>query len=877
MLHFNRYYIIFTFVFLFCNFTIFGQCNITSVVTDPEEPVMMCEGDSAIFHFNANGNCSGQYEFRVSTVNLGTIIQNWTNIDSVVVQPADSTNYVVEARCSGCPTTIVTDTFIVVVTHKPIINPFPEICGGETVTITATPTGNETLSWWDNNVLGSSNQLSNNGTVTTPPFEDTTTIWVRANSSSSAGGGVGRVLITEVGLEGSSSINSSNDYVEITNLFNVPVNTTGWVVAVSSSYSNINSVNNSYWNLPNSFAPCTIDERRDEYGGSDYWGSNIMWDPNQPGWVVILDNNGQIIDAIFWGWSAYQITSFNININGFNVTYDPNAWTGVGVNANCGTNGSVMQCFSRTGNSDNNNAGDFVCQPTSLNVINPGLSCGWSASKSCYYPAKVLVTPIPMIDPINDTSACGSLELPVITGSDLTGYEAFYTASGGNGTVYHPGDAIITSQTIYVYDSTHTSTQCTDEISFYVAITPDTMQLEAGNDLEICEGTEIMLNATGTTVLSWDNGITNGVPFIPPVDTTKYIVEGINGACFGKDSLIVLVHPTPEIKAGNDTALCEGNPIILSGQGGETYVWNNGVQDHVSFIPPVGITKYKVEGTDQYGCTSEDSLNVEVFALPDVAFKVDTTLGCMPFGFTFTNQTPGNITSAIWYFSNGDTAHAISEFTHILNQTACYDVKLIITNDKGCVDSLRKNDFICIAPDPVASFVPRNNQLNTLNPSTEMVNHSTGAIDYIWDFGDNSPFSNEFEPKHSFPPNKTETYFVILTAINSFGCIDSTMMPINMRELLLFYVPNSFTPDGDGINDKFQPIINSGVNPYDYVFYVYNRWGELIFESHNTEVGWDGSFNGHLAPNGTYIWKMSFKLQDTDERQKHHGIINLID
>jgi trimeric autotransporter adhesin len=80
-----------------------------------------------------------------------------------------------------------------------------------------------------------------------------------------------------------------------------------------------------------------------------------------------------------------------------------------------------------------------------------------------------------------------------------------------------------------------------------------------------------------------------------------------------------------------------------------------------------------------------------------------------------------------------------------------------------------------------------------------------------------------------------------------------------VEEDLIYYVPNTFTPDGDGTNDDFKPVIESGFDPSSYRFYIFNRWGQQIFESKDIEVGWNGTFNGLEAQDGTYTWKIEFK------------------
>jgi gliding motility-associated-like protein len=111
---------------------------------------------------------------------------------------------------------------------------------------------------------------------------------------------------------------------------------------------------------------------------------------------------------------------------------------------------------------------------------------------------------------------------------------------------------------------------------------------------------------------------------------------------------------------------------------------------------------------------------------------------------------------------------------------------------------------------------------------------------------------------------------------NQFGCADSTVLVIQIKGDEIFYVPNTFTPDGDEHNHVFTPVFTTGYDPANFKFDVYNRWGELIFQSLNAEKGWDGFYNGILCMEGTYVWKITYKIPDRDEYKIVTGHVNLI-
>jgi gliding motility-associated-like protein len=153
---------------------------------------------------------------------------------------------------------------------------------------------------------------------------------------------------------------------------------------------------------------------------------------------------------------------------------------------------------------------------------------------------------------------------------------------------------------------------------------------------------------------------------------------------------------------------------------------------------------------------------------------------------------------------------------------------------------------------------------------------STGAVSYAWDFDDNTT-SSLFNPVHIFAANGS-SYDVTLVSTSSFGCTSSYSLTISYEEGLIYYVPNSFTPDGDQFNQVFLPIFSLGIDVSSYQFSIYNRWGELIFESNDLQVGWDGTYpydNG-VVQDGIYTWLIDFKLKENDNRIVLTGHLNVL-
>jgi gliding motility-associated-like protein len=119
-------------------------------------------------------------------------------------------------------------------------------------------------------------------------------------------------------------------------------------------------------------------------------------------------------------------------------------------------------------------------------------------------------------------------------------------------------------------------------------------------------------------------------------------------------------------------------------------------------------------------------------------------------------------------------------------------------------------------------------------------------------------------------------YYIILTAISENGCIDTTFQLIELTEDVTIYVPNSFTPDKDDLNDSWKPVITSGIERDSYELSIYNRWGELFFTTKDYTQGWDGTFRGNPVQNGTYSYQIIYSKTGQTKKNTIVGHINLI-
>lgn len=348
----------------------------------------------------------------------------------------------------------------------------------------------------------------------------------------------------------------------------------------------------------------------------------------------------------------------------------------------------------------------------------------------------------------------------------------------------------------------------------------------------------------------------------------------------GCDSIIttsITVNPLPNVDAGNLVSVCDGIPVSLTGSGANTYIWDNGIQNGISFTPPIGTTIYSVVGTDANGCTNTDQVSVTNNPMPIVDFILDNNMGCLPLTINFTDNTTPSGVNCVWDFGNGTTSNICGSTSYTYTQPGTFEVTYTVTYTGNCTAS-QTYSSVLVEELPQAIINVENTQLTIENTEVEFVNNSINANTYEWNFGDNSANSGFENPTHIFPSIGNEVYIVTLIASNDAGCTDTTEQTIHVNDIIIYYVPNVFTPDGDAFNQTFQPVFTSGYDPYEYHLIIFNRWGEIVFESYNANVGWDGTYpkDGKLVEDGVYVWKINFKETMSDKKHEAQGHVTIL-
>jgi gliding motility-associated-like protein len=278
--------------------------------------------------------------------------------------------------------------------------------------------------------------------------------------------------------------------------------------------------------------------------------------------------------------------------------------------------------------------------------------------------------------------------------------------------------------------------------------------VDAGPDQTACDGASVTLSGSGAQSYSWDNGVTDGVAFTPSGTMTYTVTGTAANGCTATDQVTVNVSTSPTIGAGADQSVCPGTSVTLTGTGGVSYSWNNGVTDGVSFTP-ASTTTYTVTGTDAAGCDNTDQVTVTVYALPPVDAGQPLAV-CAGSSVTLNGS---GATSYVW---NNGVSNGVA-FTP--GSTTTYTVTG--TDANGC----QNTDQVTVTVNQLPNVSAGNDQ-SVCTGGNVTVNGS-GASTYSWNNGvtNGTPFA----------PGATTTYTVTGTDAN--GCQDTDQMTVTVNPL----------------------------------------------------------------------------------------------
>jgi gliding motility-associated-like protein len=282
---------------------------------------------------------------------------------------------------------------------------------------------------------------------------------------------------------------------------------------------------------------------------------------------------------------------------------------------------------------------------------------------------------------------------------------------------------------------------------------------------------------------------------------------------------------------------------------------HNTIQNPAHLYSQAGNFQVKLTATDQNGCVDDTTHTVSFFPASRLNLVVPSTPLCDPATINFiNNSTPINGYTVFWEFGDGSTSSDLSP-THTFN-TGSYPVHLTLTSPTGCVSDTSLRALI-VRESPVANFTYQPIHPTSFNRTVRFSEQCLRTFSWDWDFGGISQTTRR-NPSYTFPD--TGYIPVRLVATNASGCTDTITKIVDISPDYTFFLPNAFTPDDDGVNDLF---IGNGfthdMNGFDLS--IWNRWGELVFQTNNPKEGWNGKKQGTtiLCPAGVYVYALRVK------------------
>jgi gliding motility-associated-like protein len=485
--------------------------------------------------------------------------------------------------------------------------------------------------------------------------------------------------------------------------------------------------------------------------------------------------------------------------------------------------------------------------------------------------------------------SAGAFDLFPLLGPNASTMGAWEDANGNPIAMPYDPNVLPAGDYIYVTDSLG----CTDQATVTIIFIPTTIDNITTTDA-LCFGSSdgtITIDATNMDEYTIDGGA--------PIAATSPFT--INGLAAGTYTVVVFsldgCSDSTDITIGEPAALqlaaittdatcfgdCDGEVQINASNGtpGYTYVWQPGVTGNQNGLG-TGLCagQYLSIVTDANGCTDSVSYTINEPQPIEPSLLGDVLDGCFPHAVNFTNTTSGAITTTTIDFGDGtvETFSGNNGFGHTYPVPGNYTVTITVENANGCSYTEVYTDYITVYNNPNANFQINPNNISMLEPVTALINTSSpDVVSWNWEITNGEPATSTNEDVNpvTFPFDQPGDYPITLTVTNAAGCIDSVTYTVSIISDVLIYAPNTFTPDGDEFNQSWF-VYMSGIDIYDFELVLYNRWGEIIWESHDVSVGWDGTYNGKPVQDGTYSWFIRCADLTNDNKYEFQGHVNVI-
>lgn len=581
--------------------------------------------------------------------------------------------------------------------------------------------------------------------------------------------------------------------------------------------------------------------------------------------VIVTDNNGCSFSASATITQPSQLTANAMIVSNVSCNGLTNGSATVGVK---GGTGPYSYTWS-TNPVQNTQSITGLAPGAYTTVVTDANNCTATSTIIITEPAPLVLTTTAI--PVTCNGKCDGQTIVIPSGgTPVYGYQ--WLPAGGTSPAASnlcPG-----TYTVRVTDANGCTNYSTLAVTEPAAITTS-----ATGSTTICSGQNTTLSATsaggnGNYTYNWSNGGTAPTQIVGPTATTIYTVYVTDAKGCRGNTATVTVNVT-SLTAANLTvnggaSICFGNSTsvssTVSGNTGPVIInWSNGLgSGNGPFtVLPSASTTYTVTVTDACNNSIYKTVPVTVNPLPVINLSPLTGTGCGEASLNFVDNSTTNMDAQyVWDFGDGTTSTQTNP-SHAYTASGTYPVNVLVTSKYGCKNTANTTSSVTVYPGTQARFTAEATDGTVMSPVYHFTNSSVNATTQIWYFGDGTT-STQKNPQHTFP-DKGE-YLVKLVTTNITGCTDSISIPVEIKPEFTLYIPNAFTPDGNGNNDYFTA---KGAEINEFSMMIFDRWGELVYQTTDISKGWDGKANGGagLAQTGIYV----YKIQVRDFKEKYHN------
>jgi len=340
-----------------------------------------------------------------------------------------------------------------------------------------------------------------------------------------------------------------------------------------------------------------------------------------------------------------------------------------------------------------------------------------------------------------------------------------------------------------------------------------------------------------------------------------------------------------QVTSALSAAITPINPLCVNGNAVQLQVanaggtWSGSAVNSNGLVNPstLGIGSFQAIYTISGSCGDTDTLTVEVVPLPQISFSSSVTTGCAPLNVSFNSSSATALSSCVWSIDGVNVGNGCGNFNYNFQSAGCFTIGLQSTDGNGCVNSVSQTDLVCVDLFPEAAFqwTPTTPSLNA--PEVNFVNLSLGNTTNQWNI--DGDLSSNTDALYSFSETIGSSFEACLEVSNQYGCADSICYTIFVNREEMVFVPNSFSPNNDGLNDVFFPVLSGfNLNEIQYAFSIFDRYGERIFYSEDPSQVWIGNVHGneYYAQIDGYTWSLQITTSSFSEPTELTGSVVVI-